>query len=143
MHVSVDKPTDDPIYVITYQGHMSEGINPEQVAQVRSVLQQASEAFYLIVDLRQADRDFTDILAFAKQLPGDSGPSRAASMAPAHPPVFVGLHPFIQLVTKQMLPKMFGIAQAPVFQELDEAIAYLQHTIAQKILPDQHTKKDF
>lgn len=137
MHVSVDKPTEDPIYVITYKGHMAEGINPEQVEQVRAVLQQASEGIYLIVDLRQADRDFTDILAFVKQLPSATGPRRVAGLAPLHPPVFVGLHPFIQLFTKQMLPKMFGVAQAPVFPALEGAIAYLQHTIAQKKLSDQ------
>lgn len=131
MDLKLEKLPDEPIIIMTLRGEITSvdlQLESQLDRAMERALQESEEPDYLIVDAREIGTSFKDLMALLKLLPRqDENPYEQFGVQEfAHPPVFVGSNQIVDTYIRKVLPGAFQTTDAPVFKNLEDALAYVR-----------------
>ena len=119
MPVKIDPVPDEPIVVVTFEGHIDLETVRNMFVETAIVFAKFEGNVYRIADIRTADTDFVDIVKMIKAI-REGLP--ASSIDPRVHGIFVGQNQFARMyadMTKQM-----GGIPIPMFATMEDALEY-------------------
>jgi hypothetical protein len=122
MPVRVEKLPDEPVLVITYEGHLDVETVKSAFTQSAALAAKIDGAVYRISDVRKGEGDFIDLMQIMAQvragIPGSSADPKIKG-------IFVGTHYMARLYADLMRQEQFGGIQIPFFKTVEEALDYI------------------
>ena len=122
MSVKVEKLPEEPVIVLTYEGHLDVETVTSAFAQSRALAESMSGVVYRISDVRLGQGDFRDVIQVMGQVragvPGSSADPKIKG-------VLVGTHQMARLYADMMRQSQFGGVQIPFFKTVEEALDYI------------------
>ena len=119
MPVKIDPVSDEPIIVVTFEGHIDVDILRNMFIETAGIIAQFEGNVYRIADIRTADTDFIDIVKMIKAI-REGLP--ASSIDPRVHGIFVGQKQAARLYADFV--KQIGGAPIPIFATMEDALEY-------------------
>ncbi len=122
MSVKVEKLPDEPVIILTYEGHLDVETVRTAFTQSLVLAESTPGVVYRISDVRLGEGDFRDVMQVMEQvragIPGSSADPKIKG-------VFVGTHQMARLYAEMMRQSQFGGVQIPFFKTVEEALDYI------------------
>lgn len=117
--VTVVRPTDEPILIATFVGHVDSDMMLEMFRASDALTREGETIIYRISDCREANTHFADMMRIVSEagrgLPG-------SSTDPRFHPVLVGTQAMVKLVADMLKQQKNGGLQVPIFHTIDDAL---------------------
>lgn len=134
MHVKLEILENEPIAILTYWGHLSDGIPAGAAQKNLAQLAASHEPIYLIIDIRDTNTSFEDFIDFLRFDERDHEYQAQAADLLAAPPVFIGNNILVDTFASNGLKRLFGVDQAPTFDNLEDAVNYVRKLLEKKLI---------
>lgn len=126
MSATIQRLDDEPIIIVTHEGHLTLEISESVTAQVAEILENSDVPLYGIIDVRDVTSSFSEILDIliqqSRRTPGTL-PTQQGRV------VLVGSHVLIRLFQKLLRERRFGGVILSVYYSMDEALAAVRARI--------------
>ena len=119
MPVKIDPLPDEPIVIVTFEGHIDLDTVRNMFIETAAIFAKFEGDVYRIADIRTADTDFVDIVKMIKAI-RDGLP--ASSIDPRMHGIFVGRNQFARMYADFM--KQMGSKPIPIFVTMEDALEY-------------------
>lgn len=119
MEIHLEKLPDDPILILKYTGALTGQQNHQIIESTQRALKQAKRPFYLVIDTRDVEAAFTDLVTFIKAFRHYKTNSHVFLTLPVIPPIFVGTDRLVEYI----LQEFEGLK---VYNRLEDALAYVR-----------------
>ena len=126
---SVEKIPDKPIAIVTYHGHISVEDTRAVFAQVAGLVDVYGSPFYRLTRVSSSDSDtsFDELMRMtvvsSKGIPGSATDPNVTT-------IFVGQSMYFDLFVDAMQQDSFGGVEIPMFDTMDEAMAYVEEQLS-------------
>ncbi len=127
MPVTVQKMADENIILVAYESPYKVSETTESMEVIQQIVEQAVGVTYLIVDLSRLNMTFSDMVqGLAASTSGRQGWS---VKDPRTRMVVVGANKLIEFGVKAVNQTQYGGINIPLFDTMDEALAYVRAEI--------------
>jgi hypothetical protein len=123
MTVKVEKLSDSPVIVLTYESHMNVETVKSAFTQSAAIASTINGTVYRISDVRKGEGNFADVVNVIKAIRGSS---IGSSADPKIKGVFVGGHQLARMYADFLKQEQFGNTAIPFFQTMEEALEYIE-----------------
>lgn len=123
MPVKIEYVPDKPILIATYIDSIDLEAVEELYQRSAEFYQQWNRPIYRIVDVRQANTTFAELIAIVKT---SSQGKPGSTTDPNVHVIFVGYNSWIQLFRDALQLEQFGQKELPLFLEIEDALAYAE-----------------
>lgn len=119
MEIHLEKLPDEPFLILKYTGALHDALDYQIIEATQRALKQATRPFYLVIDTREVESAFIDLVTFIRQFRQHKTNGQAFVMLPVIPPIFVGTNRLVEYIHREFEGMM-------VYDTLDEALSYIR-----------------
>ena len=123
MSVRVEKLPDQPVIILTYQGHMDVETVKSAFVQSAVIADTINGTVYRISDVRKGEGNFADVVNIIKAIRESA---LGSSADPKIKGIFVGGHQMVRLYADILKQEQFGATNIPFFKTMEEALEYIR-----------------
>lgn len=129
MPITVERLPNEPIIIATMTGKITADCIRDMYRFSAPIVDEIGGPVFRITDARVAESTFSDVVFIlaevAQEMPGSAKDPRVT-------PVLVGSNEWAKLVASSVGQQQYGKLNVPLYEEMDEALAYVRAQIQQR-----------